>query len=500
METRYKTILIEAVCLLYILLFIYAGVSKILDFENFQVQLSQSPLLSAFSLEVSWSVPIIELIISLLLILPKYRFVGLFSAFTLMTIFTAYIFIMLNFSPFIPCSCGGILGKMSWKLHLFFNLFFVVLAGYVLTIIRVARINNKRFFIQRIIIVNIICSISIVVILFVLSEKIMHQENPFLRRYPPHPAEFSNAVELKFNSYYIAGFSGNRLYLGNYTTPLQITSFDYNLKDQKLHKIKFDPREIPFKVVSWYVKDDYFYLLDGSVHRIFKGKIKNWKIEAELADSPFFTKAIPIDSTRILFRTNRGERLTNVVGIFTSENEPKVQYFDNLLEIQGDGIFGTDGTLMYSTDQKKIVYVYYYRNGFVVSDINGSAIFRGNTIDTVKHANIKVSTLKKGTEFAISSPALAVNPSAAVYRNLLFVRSAVKGKLENHQLWEKSFVLDVYDFKKNLYLFSFPIYHTSSNKSFSSLLVTKEHIYALLGSDLVVYEIKNDLKKEMNSK
>ena len=44
-----KNGIIEIICLLYILLFVYAAVSKLLDFENFQVQLGQSPLLSAFA-------------------------------------------------------------------------------------------------------------------------------------------------------------------------------------------------------------------------------------------------------------------------------------------------------------------------------------------------------------------------------------------------------------------------------------------------------------------
>ena len=36
-------------------------------------------------------------------------------------------FIILNFIPDIPCSCGGVLEKMSWNEHLIFNIAFVVL-------------------------------------------------------------------------------------------------------------------------------------------------------------------------------------------------------------------------------------------------------------------------------------------------------------------------------------------------------------------------------------
>ncbi len=39
LTVRMQKVLIELICLLYILLFVYAAVSKLLDFENFQVQL-----------------------------------------------------------------------------------------------------------------------------------------------------------------------------------------------------------------------------------------------------------------------------------------------------------------------------------------------------------------------------------------------------------------------------------------------------------------------------
>lgn len=111
------------------ILFIYAAVSKILDFENFQIQLAQSPLLSAFAGYVAWGVPALEIVLSLLLLSNKGRSMGLFGSFGLMIMFTAYIYIILNYSAFVPCSCGGVLEKMSWNQHLIFNIVFVLLSA-----------------------------------------------------------------------------------------------------------------------------------------------------------------------------------------------------------------------------------------------------------------------------------------------------------------------------------------------------------------------------------
>lgn len=129
LNTNLKKILIEIVSLLYVVLFIYAAVSKLIDFENFKVQLGQSPLLSAFAVPVAIGVPVLEILIAVMLLLPKLKLYGLLSGFSLMVMFTAYIYIILNFSQFIPCSCGGVLEKMTWNQHLIFNIAFVLLAG-----------------------------------------------------------------------------------------------------------------------------------------------------------------------------------------------------------------------------------------------------------------------------------------------------------------------------------------------------------------------------------
>jgi len=48
---------IEAtIAYLFILLFVYASASKLLDFETFRIQLAQSPLLSAYAGIIAWVV------------------------------------------------------------------------------------------------------------------------------------------------------------------------------------------------------------------------------------------------------------------------------------------------------------------------------------------------------------------------------------------------------------------------------------------------------------
>lgn len=120
--------IVTIICCLYALLFIYAATSKLLDFDTFRIQLGQSPLLNAFADWVSIGVPVIEIVIAIALMLPKFRLTGLYSSYLLMSMFTMYIYIILNYSAFVPCSCGGILQKMTWNEHLLFNSVFLLLA------------------------------------------------------------------------------------------------------------------------------------------------------------------------------------------------------------------------------------------------------------------------------------------------------------------------------------------------------------------------------------
>lgn len=182
LNKKIKTIALKIICLLYVILFVYAASNKVLDFENFQVQLGQSPLLSVHASWISWVVILTELGIASLLLIPKLQPIGLYASLGLMTMFSAYIFIILHFSPFIPCSCGGILEKMSWNMHLIFNCIFIVLALFAIVLIKQSNNNiNASTTVSRPIKLTIgiiACSILIVFVLFLSSGNIIHHNNP----------------------------------------------------------------------------------------------------------------------------------------------------------------------------------------------------------------------------------------------------------------------------------------------------------------------------------
>jgi uncharacterized membrane protein YphA (DoxX/SURF4 family) len=123
-----KTWIIDCICCLFIILFLYASLNKLLEFQKFNTQLAKSPILTAFSDWIAWTIPAVEILVVLLLLIKRFQWFGLYAAFCLMVVFSIYIIAILHFSEYIPCACGGILQNMTWNEHLVFNASFVTLA------------------------------------------------------------------------------------------------------------------------------------------------------------------------------------------------------------------------------------------------------------------------------------------------------------------------------------------------------------------------------------
>ena len=126
-EVRYG-VWLQVIGYLFILLFVYAATNKLLDFEQFRMQLHKSPYLAGHANWLSWFVPLSEYVCAGLFLFSKQLRYALYASLILMAAFTLYIGMVLNFSDDIPCSCGGILANLGWTEHLLFNIFFIGLA------------------------------------------------------------------------------------------------------------------------------------------------------------------------------------------------------------------------------------------------------------------------------------------------------------------------------------------------------------------------------------
>lgn len=495
LKYQIKRIISETICLLFVLLFIYAATSKLLDFEHFKIELGQSPLLSAFSDWLSILVPAAEYIICLMLLIPRFKLAGLYSAYVLMVMFTVYIFIILNYTSFVPCSCGGVLEKLGWKEHLIFNLFFV---GLSLTAIffRQSQERKKHPIKARSLIILsssiTIGGTAIVVVLFLLSENIVHYHNKLIRRFPHSPIRQTALSDLKLNSFYFAGADSANIYLGNSTTPLIVTTLNNNLVRTQARMIDLNRRDLPFRGVKVTVQNPYFFVTDGTVPCLFRGKIKDWKAELLVQKGEYFGNAVPIDSEAVAATTYSKTNGDRILGVIELSKKARTILNPKILQKQIDGVFDTDGQLLYSEGMRKIIYLYAYRNQFTIADKELNINVRGNTIDTISKAQLRISQDKKRQQRQLSRPPLFVNKGSAVYMNLLFVNSLVPGRHEDDRMWKRTSVIDVYDFIQKSYLLSFTI-NNLNDKKLKSFTVYDDKFYALIGNHIICYKIDSQI-------
>jgi len=130
-----RKVTLEAIAALLMLLFLYAGTSKFLEFDRFIGEMNNQPFPNSWTPFLVWTVPSLEIAIALALMFERTRMGGLIASLVLMTLFTIYTgSVLLHFFAYVPCSCGGVIRKLSWPQHMVFNLFFVAisLAGMIL--------------------------------------------------------------------------------------------------------------------------------------------------------------------------------------------------------------------------------------------------------------------------------------------------------------------------------------------------------------------------------
>jgi hypothetical protein len=136
--------IVNGIVALLITMFCYAAVSKGIHPDVFYNQMIQSPLLPQPWIRLfSYLVPVLELLIVGLLIFSKTRLWGLYLSAYLMFAFSFYLISLTTFfGDNVPCACGGILGKMTYRVHITFNLLFSVLT--VIATVLWFRLNDTK--------------------------------------------------------------------------------------------------------------------------------------------------------------------------------------------------------------------------------------------------------------------------------------------------------------------------------------------------------------------
>ena len=139
-----KSKILITICMMLIILFSYTAIAKLIDIKLFSIEMHNQPLPWWFTSLLIYLLPSVEALIVIGLLFDNYRLVALIISLFLMLLFTAYTtLILFHVFPRVPCSCGGVIKNLTWRQHLFFNLFFDGIIMWALVLHEIIR-KHKR--------------------------------------------------------------------------------------------------------------------------------------------------------------------------------------------------------------------------------------------------------------------------------------------------------------------------------------------------------------------
>jgi hypothetical protein len=323
----------------------------------------------------------------------------------------------------------------------------------------------------------------------------------FRRVFPPHFLLSARNLELDEEDYYIAGIVDNKIYLGSYKNPLKMMITDIALKDTQYLILEYElpgKRKLIKPGTQFYIDSSNVFLIEGTTSTVLRNSLHQIK-NVKFLYNPYITSlnAVPISSSTIILRTyeksTKEGRLTKVM-----LDSNKVKHVNNVLKKQLDGFFCTSGILHYDSKTKKVIYVYFYRNEFLILDTNLNLLSARNTIDTNTRVKIKVAEIKSDNSKTLSSPPVMVNRNSCIDGNYLYNNSALASDNERKEAFQNNSVVDLYNLNKGTYLYSFYI-PDINYKKLGSFKVAHNQLVAIHGKRISVYDLNTDyLSKNKN--
>jgi len=297
-------------------------------------------------------------------------------------------------------------------------------------------------------------SIAAIWVLYVASDKINHRPNGFIRLIPPHRAIPEKILDVKYNSFYIAGATPTRIFLGNATAATFILTTDYALSDTGHMWLALPPETRLAGPVTIGIDSPHLYMMAGLQGTLLHTLLPDTLLSRLPEGRRQFFNARPLSPASFIMRTYDSAWQQNILAKRTSETA-YLRPSPPLLEKQIDGVFCTDGVLSYEPNTAKLMYVYYYRNQFLCMDTNLNVLYKGRTIDTTAHAHIKVAAMEDIGKSTVSSPSGVVNRLSCMDNQWLYVNSKLMANNERKEEFDKVSVIDVYALKDGTYHFSF---------------------------------------------
>jgi hypothetical protein len=315
------------------------------------------------------------------------------------------------------------------------------------------------------------------------------KSNGFDRRFKDGSAEIEKKTSSSFKLIDICQGENEAIYM---TTqyPELIISVDENLENMTRFSLKL--------IAENKLRDNFTVVVDSPEVRIVGGNypaiLTSDLSGADSAfwikmDGLFFTNPFHYADDRFIVRrydTNEKESLFYIINS-TGEIIRKEQ--DVSVRKQGQGML-TQGTMLYSREKNRFVFVYKMFNTILCLDSNLNLIYSANTIDTITDPGIGITRMgNKGRSFeTFNGPPRYTNLRACLSGNNIFVYSKIKADNQDRN----SPLIDVYALKDGSYSYSFFLEGLKEDE-LKAFAVREDKLYAICGNgrNIIKYRLIN---------
>lgn len=304
---------------------------------------------------------------------------------------------------------------------------------------------------KRLLLIFIVFAVSVlgVCVLYWVTTYEQRSPNHFVRILPSHLLSPDKVGKMGSAHFYLAGVTNKWIFLADKISKNSVMRLDrISLKNSSVLLKSGQHLDI---LQDAYLKFDgvHIFLIDGAKQSIGYGQIAKMRIEGVRPSLPF-TVCAPLTPDSWLMKTNqRG------LPVLLKQNAGKADVVNKtILKPQGDNLFSVDGMLIKAPEANRVFYIYYYRNEILALDTNLKQLYIGHTIDTNRHAKIKVGKINSTNELTLTAPPVFVNKQAAANSSYLFIRSALRADNETKDSFNEGAAIDVYQVKDGKYLFT----------------------------------------------
>jgi hypothetical protein len=333
---------------------------------------------------------------------------------------------------------------------------------------------------------GLLISLISVATLFVYARYRLQSNENFERRFPPHMLGRKQQLELTYNSFYLAGADSKVVYLGNHKKAdlviklnrltLDTLTIDLSLPDSLRKKAGW----------QWQFQADAAYCFNFLFGDLY------WWTNNKFSEPPKHHRFGPINSlqaispTHVLVNTFESATRRRIVQSIRLEGpEVERQYLPTQVK---EGIYSTQGHLLYDHFSNQLLYVHLYWNRIQLLDNllqeNGEA----HTIDLQNRFDMVVTQYGDTAAPQMKIAGGVLNRQASVDKGYLLVLSSQAARNQTLNQLQNFWTIDVYESTTGNYLYSFYLPRKKESMNLDFLLLWN-HLFTLEGSTLTRYEL-----------